>query len=267
MNEQHNSTPIISVRGLTKSFGKNTVLHGIDLDISNGEKITIIGPSGCGKSTFLRCLNCMEDPSGGSIFFQGVDIADERVNINTHREHIGMVFQQFNLFNNKTVLENIMLAPVYVGKRNLRRAKKKDKTITTTVADIENNARERAMTLLKRIGLEDKANVYPSTLSGGQKQRVAIVRALAMNPKVMLFDEPTSALDPEMVGEVLDLMKELAKEGMTMVVVTHEMGFAREVADRVLFMYDGVIAEDGSPEEVFNNPKHPRLKQFLNSIL
>lgn len=267
MNEQHNSTPIISVRGLTKSFGKNTVLHGIDLDISNGEKITIIGPSGCGKSTFLRCLNCMEDPSGGSIFFEGVDIADERVNINTHREHIGMVFQQFNLFNNKTVLENIMLAPVYVGKRNLRRAKKKDKTITTTVADIENSAKERAMTLLKRIGLEDKANVYPSTLSGGQKQRVAIVRALAMNPKVMLFDEPTSALDPEMVGEVLDLMKELAQEGMTMVVVTHEMGFAREVADRVLFMYDGVIAEDGSPEEVFNNPKHPRLQQFLNSIL
>ena len=267
MNEQHNSTPIISVRGLTKSFGKNTVLHGIDLDISNGEKITIIGPSGCGKSTFLRCLNCMEDPSGGSIFFQGVDIADERVNINTHREHIGMVFQQFNLFNNKTVLENIMLAPVYVGKRNLRRAKKKDKTIATTVADIENNARDRAMNLLKRIGLEDKANVYPSTLSGGQKQRVAIVRALAMNPEVMLFDEPTSALDPEMVGEVLDLMKELAKEGMTMVVVTHEMGFAREVADRVLFMCDGVIAEDGTPEEIFNDPKNPRLKQFLNSIL
>ena len=267
MNEQHNSTPIISVRGLTKSFGKNTVLHGIDLDISNGEKITIIGPSGCGKSTFLRCLNCMEDPSGGSIFFEGVDIADERVNINTHREHIGMVFQQFNLFNNKTVLENIMLAPVYVGKRNLRRAKKKDKTITTTVADIENSAKERAMTLLKRIGLEDKANVYPSTLSGGQKQRVAIVRALAMNPKVMLFDEPTSALDPEMVGEVLDLMKELAKEGMTMVVVTHEMGFAREVADRILFMSDGVIAEDGSPDEVFNHPKNPRLQQFLNSIL
>jgi len=267
VNEQHNSTPIISVRGLTKSFGKNTVLHGIDLDISNGEKITIIGPSGCGKSTFLRCLNCMEDPSGGSIFFEGVDIADERVNINTHREHIGMVFQQFNLFNNKTVLENIMLAPVYVGKRNLRRAKKKDKTITTTVADIENSAKERAMTLLKRIGLEDKANVYPSTLSGGQKQRVAIVRALAMNPKVMLFDEPTSALDPEMVGEVLDLMKELAKEGMTMVVVTHEMGFAREVADRILFMSDGVIAEDGSPDEVFNHPKNPRLQQFLNSIL
>ena len=267
MNEQHNSAPIISVRGLTKNFGKNTVLHGIDLDISNGEKITIIGPSGCGKSTFLRCLNCMEDPSGGSIFFEGVDIADERVNINTHREHIGMVFQQFNLFNNKTVLENIMLAPVYVGKRNLRRAKKNDKSITTTVADIENNAKERALTLLKRIGLEDKANVYPSTLSGGQKQRVAIVRALAMNPKVMLFDEPTSALDPEMVGEVLDLMKELAKEGMTMVVVTHEMGFAREVADRILFMSDGVIAEEGTPEEVFNNPKHPRLQQFLNSIL
>ena len=267
MNEQHNSAPIISVRGLTKNFGKNTVLHGIDLDISNGEKITIIGPSGCGKSTFLRCLNCMEDPSGGSIFFEGVDIADERVYINTHREHIGMVFQQFNLFNNKTVLENIMLAPVYVGKRNLRRAKKNDKSITTTVADIENNAKERALTLLKRIGLEDKANVYPSTLSGGQKQRVAIVRALAMNPKVMLFDEPTSALDPEMVGEVLDLMKDLAKEGMTMVVVTHEMGFAREVADRVIFVNDGVIDEEAPPAEFFGNPKHPRLVQFLQKVL
>ena len=261
------SKPIISVRSLTKNFGKNTVLHGIDLDIANGEKITIIGPSGCGKSTFLRCLNCMEDPTSGSIYFRGEDIADVSVNINTHREHIGMVFQQFNLFNNKTVLENIMLAPVYVGKRNLRKAKKADKSITTTAKDIENEAREKAMSLLKRIGLEDKANVYPSTLSGGQKQRVAIVRALAMNPDGILFDEPTSALDPEMVGEVLDLMRDLAKEGMTMVVVTHEMGFAREVADRVLFMCDGVIAEDGTPEEVFNDPKNPRLKQFLNSIL
>ena len=271
MKEQFNndstSNPIISVRGLTKNFGKNTVLHGIDLDIANGEKITIIGPSGCGKSTFLRCLNCMEDPSGGSIYFRGDDIADVRVNINTHREHIGMVFQQFNLFNNKTVLENIMLAPIYVGKRNLRKAKKADKTIKTTKKDIEAEARERAMSLLKRIGLEDKADVYPSTLSGGQKQRVAIVRALAMNPDVILFDEPTSALDPEMVGEVLDLMRDLAKEGMTMVVVTHEMGFAREVADRVLFMCDGVIAEDGTPDEVFNHPKNPRLQQFLNSIL
>ena len=269
MSEMLNTSnaPIISVRGLTKTFGENTVLHGIDLDIAKGEKITIIGPSGCGKSTFLRCLNCMEDPSSGSIFFRGDDIADVRVNINTHREHIGMVFQQFNLFNNKTVLENIMLAPVYVGKRDLRRAKRKDKTITTTKEDIIREAKENAMKLLVRIGLEDKANVYPSTLSGGQKQRVAIARALAMDPEVILFDEPTSALDPEMVGEVLDLMKDLAKEGMTMVVVTHEMGFAREVADRVLFMCDGNIAEEGAPEEFFNNPKNPRLQQFLQKVL
>ena len=259
--------PILSVRGLTKTFGSNTVLHGIDLDIARGEKITIIGPSGCGKSTFLRCLNCMEDPSSGSIMFRGDDIADVRVNINTHREHIGMVFQQFNLFNNKTVLENIMLAPVYVGKRDLRRAKRKDKTIQTTNADIIQAAKEKAMSLLVRIGLEDKANVYPSTLSGGQKQRVAIARALAMDPEVILFDEPTSALDPEMVGEVLDLMKELAKEGMTMVVVTHEMGFAREVADRVLFMCDGVIGEEAPPAEFFSNPKNPRLQQFLQKVL
>ncbi len=275
--------PIISVRSLTKTFGEHQVLKGIDLDIANGEKITIIGPSGCGKSTFLRCLNCMEDPTSGSIFFERVDIADTKVNINTHRERIGMVFQQFNLFNNKTVLDNIMLAPIYVGKRNLRQAKRKnfftslsnvfrkDKKelipITTTRAEIENNAKEKAMDLLERIGLKDKWNVYPSTLSGGQKQRVAIIRALAMNPKVMLFDEPTSALDPEMVGEVLDLMKELAAEGMTMVVVTHEMGFAKEVADRVLFMSEGVIAEEAAPDEFFNNPKNPRLKQFLQSIL
>ena len=283
MNEQLNiNEPIISVRDLTKSFGKNKVIHGIDLDIMSGEKITIIGPSGCGKSTFLRCLNCMEDPTSGSIFFEGVDIADTRVNINTHREHIGMVFQQFNLFNNKTVMENITLAPIYVGKRNLKRAKRRNfkrsiKNIfrkeklslepVTTKKEIVSNANEKAMELLRRIGLEEKANVYPSTLSGGQKQRIAIVRALAMNPKVMLFDEPTSALDPEMVGEVLDLMKELAREGMTMVVVTHEMGFAREVADRVLFMCDGVIAEEAPPEEFFGNPKNPRLQQFLQSIL
>ncbi len=280
MNEDNN---IISVRGLEKSFGTNHVLRGIDLDISNGEVITVIGPSGCGKSTFLRCLNCMEDPTGGSIYFQGVDIADVKVNINTHREKIGMVFQQFNLFNNKSVIDNIMLAPVYVGLRNIKAIKRKNLKIkivnlfkkeklplielTQTAADVKNNAREQAMKLLKRIGLEEKADAYPSTLSGGQKQRIAIVRALAMNPKVMLFDEPTSALDPEMVGEVLDVMKELVKEGMTMVCVTHEMGFAREVSDRVLFMYEGVVAEVGTPDEIFNHPKHPKLQQFLNSVL
>ena len=283
MKEMLKGEPIISVRGLLKDFDDLKVLRGVDLDIANGEVITIIGPSGCGKSTFLRCLNCMEDPTGGSIYFQGEDIADMSVNINTHREKIGMVFQQFNLFNNKTVIENIMLAPVYVGVRDLKKAKRKNSRtkfanlfrkdkkklieITDTVAGVKEKARENAMRLLNRIGLEEKADAYPSTLSGGQKQRIAIVRALAMNPKVMLFDEPTSALDPEMVGEVLDLMKELAGEGMTMVCVTHEMGFAREVSDRVLFMYEGVIAEDGTPEEIFNSPKHPKLQQFLNSIL
>ena len=275
--------PILSIKGLEKNFGDILVLKGIDLDIANGEVISVIGPSGCGKSTFLRCINCMEDPTGGSIYFQGDDIADVRVNINTHREKIGMVFQQFNLFNNKTVIENIMLAPIYVGVRNYKRAKRSN-TITklTNVfrknkkelvdlpddpATVKTIARDNAIKLLRRIGLEEKADAYPSTLSGGQKQRIAIVRALAMNPKVMLFDEPTSALDPEMVGEVLDVMKELAAEGMTMVVVTHEMGFAREVSDRVIFMYDGVAAEVGTPEEIFNDPKHPKLKQFLNSVL
>ena len=283
MKETINQESIISVHGLMKDFGDTKVLQGVDLDIKNGEVITIIGPSGCGKSTFLRCLNCMEDPTGGSIFFQGEDIADMSVNINTHREKIGMVFQQFNLFNNKTVIENIMLAPVYVGLRNIKRAKRKNNAIklanlfrkekkeliaiSESAAEVKAKARENAMRLLCRIGLEEKADAYPSTLSGGQKQRIAIVRALAMNPKVMLFDEPTSALDPEMVGEVLDLMKELAREGMTMVCVTHEMGFAREVSDRVLFMYEGIIAEDGTPDEIFNSPKHPKLQQFLNSIL
>ncbi len=259
---------IIETKGLTKSYGSLLVLDHIDAKIHEGEKVAVIGPSGSGKSTFLRCLNCMEDPSSGSIIFDGVDIADMRVNINTHREHIGMVFQQFNLFNNKTVIENIMLAPVHIGKRELRRAKRK-KTWdgVTTKKTIEENARKRALELLERIGLSEKADVYPSTLSGGQKQRIAIARALAMNPKVMLFDEPTSALDPEMVGEVLDLMKELAAEGMTMVVVTHEMGFAREVADRVIFMSDGIIAEDAPPAEFFGNPKNPRLKQFLDKVL
>ena len=274
---------MIKIENLKKSFGSLEVLQGIDLEIKNGEKISIIGPSGCGKSTFLRCINCMEDPTGGSIFFQGVDIADPKVDINIHRERIGMVFQQFNLFNNKTVIENIMLAPVYVAKRNLKKIKKnnfftkignifrKEKKelipIETTKAEIIANAKEKAMQLLRRIGLEDKADVYPSTLSGGQKQRIAIVRALAMNPKVMLFDEPTSALDPEMVGEVLELIKELANEGMTMVIVTHEMGFAREVSDRILFMYEGLICEQGTPDEIFDNPQNPRLQQFLKAVL
>ena len=251
---------LLSVKGVHKSFGDHEVLKGIDLDVKNGEKIAIIGPSGCGKSTFLRCLNCMEDPTSGSIFFNGVDIADVRVDINTHREDIGMVFQQFNLFNNKTVIENIMLAPVYV-------ATKRRKATGRTKAEIVATAHDRAMELLRRIGLEEKADVYPSTLSGGQKQRIAIVRALAMNPKVILFDEPTSALDPEMVGEVLDLIRQLADEGMTMVIVTHEMGFAREVADRILFMADGVIAEQGTPAELFDNPKNPRTQQFLKAVL
>jgi len=270
---------VLSVKGLTKKFGELEVLRGLDLDIRQGEQIALIGPSGCGKSTFLRCLNCMEDPSGGSIIFDGVDIADMSVDINVHREKIGMVFQQFNLFNNKTVLENITLAPVHLALKRLRRAKsknfflkvfgKKDKMveITTTEAEIKEQAKERAMELLQRIGLTEKADVYPSTLSGGQKQRIAIVRALAMNPKVILFDEPTSALDPEMVGEVLDLMKSLADEGMTMVIVTHEMGFAREVADRVLFIDEGVIKEEGTPEEIFENPKNARLKDFLSKVL
>ena len=274
---------LIRVSKLSKHFGKLVVLDEIDEVIYKGEKVAVIGPSGSGKSTFLRCLNCMEDPTSGSIFFQGEDIADMKVDINHHRESIGMVFQQFNLFNNKTVIENIMLAPVYIGKRNLRRAKlknffisfgnafRKNKRdlipITTTKAEIIEAAKAKAFELLERIGLQDKADAYPSTLSGGQKQRIAIVRALAMDPQVMLFDEPTSALDPEMVGEVLDLMRELANEGMTMVVVTHEMGFAREVADRVVFMCDGVIAESAPPEEFFNNPKNPRLQQFLQKVL
>ena len=277
------SEVIIETKGLTKRYGSLLVLDNIDEVIYSGEQVAIIGPSGSGKSTFLRCLNCMEDPTSGSVIFNGVDIADVRVNINTHREHIGMVFQQFNLFNNKTVLQNITLAPVYVGMRNLRAKKwknflnsiknlfKKEKTplieITETKASIVEAATETAMTLLRRIGLEEKANVYPSTLSGGQKQRIAIVRALAMNPKVMLFDEPTSALDPEMVGEVLDLIRQLANEGMTMVIVTHEMGFAREVADRILFMADGIIAEQGTPEEIFDHPKNQRTQQFLKAVL
>ena len=275
---------VISVKGLEKVFEDgNAVLRGVDLDISQGEKVVILGASGSGKSTLLRCLNCMEDPTGGSIYFDGDDIADMSIDINKHRENIGMVFQQFNLFNNKTVIENIMMAPVHIGVKKLRKEQRKNLfirftnlftknkkplvEIDTTVAKIKAEVREKAYTLLKRIGLEEKADVYPSTLSGGQKQRIAIVRALAMDPKVMLFDEPTSALDPEMVGEVLDLIRELANEGMTMVIVTHEMGFAREVADRVLFVDEGQIKEQGTPDEVFGNPKNARLKEFLSKVL
>ena len=276
---------MIEVINLEKHFGDNKVLNGINVTVEKGDIMVVIGPSGSGKSTFLRCLNCMEDPTGGQIIFNGVDIADMHVNINIHRRHMGMVFQHFNLFNNKTVIENIMLAPVYVRCQDLRKAKSKNfctkllnifrskdqkqelVPITTTKAQITAECRKQAEELLKRIGMEDKADVYPSTLSGGQKQRVAIVRSLAMNPDVILFDEPTSALDPEMVGEVLDLMKDLAKEGMTMIIVTHEMGFAREVANKVLFIDGGQILESAPPEEFFGNPKNPRLKEFLSKVL
>jgi polar amino acid transport system ATP-binding protein len=274
---------VIDVINLNKNYGKLEVLRGITTTIKKGEKIAIIGPSGSGKSTFLRCLNCMEDPTSGEIIFEGVNIAGKKVDINIHRRHMGMVFQQFNLFNNKTVIDNIMLAPVYLETHDLRmkkfknffikirnifsRDKKALYEIDTTSAQIKAEAKENALSLLRRIGLEEKANVYPSTLSGGQKQRIAIVRALAMNPKVMLFDEPTSALDPEMVGEVLDLIKQLADDGMTMVIVTHEMGFAREVATRVLFMDEGKILEENTPEEIFSHPKDPRTKEFLSKVL
>ena len=274
---------MIDVIDLKKNYGKLEVLKGITVTIGEGEKIAIIGPSGSGKSTFLRCLNCMEDPTSGSIIFENVDIADMKVDINIYRRHMGMVFQQFNLFNNKTVIDNIMLAPVHIGISDLRRKRIKNffisirnffaknrkplYEINTTPSKIKAEARENAMRLLKRIGLEDKANVYPATLSGGQKQRIAIIRALAMNPKVMLFDEPTSALDPEMVGEVLELIKQLADEGMTMVIVTHEMGFAREVATRVLFMDEGKIVEDNTPEEIFVNPKTQDKGIFIKGTL
>jgi len=274
---------VIDVIDLRKSFGGVEVLKGITTTIREGEKVAIVGPSGSGKSTFLRCLNCLEDPTSGSIIFEGVDIADMKVDINIHRRHMGMVFQQFNLFNNKTVLENIMLAPLHVKLTDLRKKKLKnvfirlhnlfasDKKplyeINTTRQQIKQEVRENALRLLRRIGLEDKADAYPSTLSGGQKQRIAIIRALAMNPKVILFDEPTSALDPEMVKEVLDLIKQLAAEGMTMVIVTHEMGFAREVATRVLFMDDGQILEENTPDQFFTNPQNPRAKEFLSKVL
>ena len=275
---------MIDVINLRKSFGQLEILKGINITINKGDIVAVLGPSGSGKSTFLRCLNCMEDPTSGSIIFNGVDIADMKVDINLHRRHIGMVFQHFNLFNNKTVLQNVMMAPAYLRCMDLKKAKRKNRItrfknlfkgsggdelipITTTKEEIRKEAREQALELLKRIGLDDKADAYPSTLSGGQKQRVAIIRSLAMNPDVILFDEPTSALDPEMVGEVLDLMKKLAKEGMTMVVVTHEMGFAREVASRVIFMDDGQIKEEAPPQEFFDHPKDPRLKEFLSKIL
>ena len=273
---------MIDVIDLKKSFGTNDVLRGINITINKGDIVCVIGPSGCGKSTFLRCLNCMEDPTGGSIIFGGVDIADMRVDINIHRRKMGMVFQQFNLFNNKTVLQNIMLSPVLCAledRRKIQRknslnkvknlfAKEKAEILPVrSKAEIRTEAHDHAMALLRRIGLEDKADVYPSTLSGGQKQRIAIVRALAMNPDVILFDEPTSALDPEMVGEVLDLMKALADEGMTMVIVTHEMGFAREVANRVIFIDEGRILEEAAPAEFFGNPKNLRLREFLSKVL
>lgn len=276
---------MIDVINLKKRFGNNEVLKGINVTINKGDIVVVVGPSGSGKSTFLRCLNCMEDPTGGQIIFNGVDIADLKVDINVHRRHMGMVFQHFNLFNNKTVLQNIMLAPVHLQCKDLRKMKRqnlflpltnlfrsRDKKrrpneITKNKASIVKEAREQAISLLQRIGMEDKADVYPSTLSGGQKQRIAIVRSLAMNPDVILFDEPTSALDPEMVGEVLDLMKSLAEEGMTMIIVTHEMGFAKEVANRVIFIDEGMILEEEAPEEFFGNPKNPRLKEFLSKVL
>lgn len=265
---------MIRVCNLVKTFGDNVVLDGVDLHIKQGEIVVILGPSGSGKSTLLRCLNCMEDPSGGNIFFHGVDLADMKVDINLHRQKIGMVFQHFNLFNNKTVMQNMTLAPVYVAKKKCRKARARKFFGKDYVAEdiktskqIKEEAKEKATELLGRVGLLEKADVYPSTLSGGQKQRVAIVRSLCMNPDVILFDEPTSALDPEMVGEVLDVMKSLALEGMTMAVVTHEMGFAREVATRVVFIDEGKILESGTPAEIFDNPKHPRLKQFLDKIL
>ena len=256
---------MIDVINLQKSFGDHKVLNGIDISIEKGDIVVVVGPSGSGKSTFLRCLNCMEDPTGGQIIFNGVDIADTKVDINVHRRHMGMVFQHFNLFNNKTVLENIMMAPVHVRCQDLKKQKKYK--IGKTKKEVVAEAKKQAMDLLTRIGLEDKADVYPSTLSGGQKQRVAIVRSLAMNPDVILFDEPTSALDPEMVGEVLDLMKSVAEEGMTMVIVTHEMGFAKEVANRVIFIDEGKILEEAAPEDFFGNPRNPRLKDFLSKVL
>ncbi len=240
---------LIKVQDLHKIFGKLHALSGISEEIHKGEVVVIVGPSGSGKSTFLRSLNLLEEPSKGQVIFEGEDITDKKVDINKHRQKMGMVFQHFNLFPHKTILQNITLAPIKLLKKS------------------KDEAEKRAMELLRLVGLEEKANAYPSQLSGGQKQRIAIVRSLAMDPEVMLFDEPTSALDPEMVGEVLELMKQLARDGMTMVVVTHEMGFAKEVATRVIFMDEGQIKEQGEPEEFFGNPKDERLKEFLSKIL
>lgn len=244
-----NGDTLIKVEGLQKNFGELHALNGVSEEIRKGEVVVVVGPSGSGKSTFLRSLNLLEEPSEGKIYFEGVDITDKNVDINRHRQKMGMVFQHFNLFPHKTILQNITLAPI-----KLLGMKKED-------------ADKKGMELLERVGLAEKANAYPSQLSGGQKQRIAIVRSLAMEPEVMLFDEPTSALDPEMVGEVLELMKQLARDGMTMVVVTHEMGFAREVGSRVIFMADGQIKEQGTPEEFFEHPKDPRLQEFLSKIL
>ena len=276
---------LIEVQHLTKEYGDLKVLNAISDKIYQGEKVAVIGPSGSGKSTFLRCLNVLEDPTDGYVFFEGNNLCDLKVDINVQRRHVGMVFQQFNLFNNMSVIKNVTLAPVHIGVKELNKAKrnnlklkflnlfkkKEDKLpippIQTTKKQIIADAENNAMRLLKRIGLESKAKVYPSTLSGGQRQRIAIIRALAMNPRVILFDEPTSAVDPEMVGEVLELIKELADEGMTMVIVTHEMGFAREVATRVLFMDGGKIMEQGTPEQIFGAPQNERLKDFLSKVL
>ena len=242
---------IIQAVDVQKHFagGQIKALDGVSAEIQKGDVVVIIGPSGSGKSTFLRCMNLLEVPTGGHILFKGVDITDKKVNINIHRQKMGMVFQHFNLFPHKTILQNMTLAPINLLKQSKAEAEK------------------NALALLSRVGLADRANAYPSQLSGGQKQRIAIVRALAMNPEVLLFDEPTSALDPEMVGEVLSVMKELAQEGMTMVVVTHEMGFAKEVANHVVFMDEGRILEQGAPEDIFTNPQHPRLKEFLSKVL
>ena len=244
-----NDNILLSCKDLHLSFGDNEVLHGINLDVKKGEVVAIIGPSGCGKSTLLRSFNCLEKPSRGQVLFEGTDLVDQSTDLDRTRQKIGMVFQQFNLFPHYTVEENITLAPVKLGLMT------------------KEEAREKAHELLNRVGLPDKADAYPMQLSGGQKQRVAIARALAMNPDVMLFDEPTSSLDPEMVGEVLQVMRDLAADGMTMLVVTHEMGFAREVADRVLFIYDGVIWEEGTPEEVLSHPQKERTQAFLKAVL
>ena len=251
MTTKENNSPIIEVKGLEKIFEKGDVhaLNGVDIAINRGEVVVVIGPSGSGKSTFLRCLNLLEEPTGGQVIFEGTDITDPSVNLNLHRQRMGMVFQHFNLFPHMTVLRNMTLAPMKLLKKSASEAKGK------------------AMELLKRVNLDDRAHAYPNQLSGGQKQRIAIVRALCMEPEVMLFDEPTSALDPEMVGEVLDVMKSLAAAGMTMVVVTHEMGFAREVADRVIFMDGGKIVEEGTPEDIFQHPQQQRTKDFLEKVL